>query len=114
MAYSARTIEELAYIDKIKQLEADFGALVDDPAKLIFIPIVTRESMQGALTERLPKLLLDNSLQERAGIVLDTESAHIMLCGNPDMVEDTKETLKTLGFVMNRRGEGNIAVENYW
>lgn len=114
LAYSARTIEELAYIDKIKQLEADFGALVDDPAKLIFIPIVTRESMQGALTERLPKLLLDNSLQERAGIVLDTESAHIMLCGNPDMVEDTKETLKTLGFVMNRRGEGNIAVENYW
>ncbi|WLP95191.1 ferredoxin--NADP reductase [Psychrobacter sp. M13] len=114
LAYSARTIEELAYLDKIQQLEADFGALVDDPAKLIFVPIVTREPMEGALTERLPKLLLDNSLQERAGISLDTDSAHVMLCGNPDMVEDTKETLKTLGFVMNRRGEGNIAVENYW
>ncbi len=114
LAYSARTIEELAYLDKIQQLEADFGALVDDPAKLIFVPIVTREPMEGALTERLPKLLLDNSLQERAGIALDTDSAHVMLCGNPDMVEDTKETLKTLGFVMNRRGEGNIAVENYW
>ena len=114
LAYSARTVEELAYVDKIQQLEADFGALVDNPAKLIFIPIVTREPMQGALTERLPKLLLDDSLQERAGVFLDTESAHIMLCGNPDMVEDTKETLKTLGFVMNRRGEGNIAVENYW
>ncbi|WP_372861897.1 hypothetical protein, partial [Psychrobacter sp.] len=24
------------------------------------------------------------------------------------------EALKTLGLVMNRRGEGNIAVENYW
>lgn len=114
LAYSARTIEELAYLDKIQQLEADFGALVDDPAKLIFVPIVTREPMEGALRQRLPKLLLDNSLQERAGIALDTDSAHVMLCGNPDMVEDTKETLKTLGFVMNRRGEGNIAVENYW
>ncbi|WP_263240620.1 ferredoxin--NADP reductase [Psychrobacter sp. SC65A.3] len=114
LAYSARSIEELAYVDKIKSLQEDFGSLVDNPAKLIFIPVVTREPIEGALTERLPKLLLDGTLQERAGIALDVDSTHIMLCGNPDMVEDTKETLKSLGLVMNRRGEGNIAVENYW
>lgn len=114
LAYSARSIEELAYIDKIESLQEDFGSLVDNPAKLIFIPIVTREPVEGAMTERLPKLLLDGTLQERAGIVLDIDSTHVMLCGNPDMVEDTKEALKTLGLVMNRRGEGNIAVENYW
>ena len=114
LAYSARSIEELAYVDKIESLQEDFGTLVDNPAKLIFIPIVTREPVEGALTERLPKLLLDGTLQERAGIALDTDSTHVMLCGNPDMVEDTKETLKSLGLVMNRRGEGNIAVENYW
>ncbi|WP_201539526.1 ferredoxin--NADP reductase [Psychrobacter sp. 1044] len=114
LAYSARSIEELAYIDKIESLQEDFGSLVDNPAKLIFVPIVTREPIEGALTERLPKLLLDGTLQERAGIALDIDSTHVMLCGNPDMVEDTKEALKTLGLVMNRRGEGNIAVENYW
>ena len=114
LAYSARSIEELAYIDKIESLQEDFGSLVENPAKLIFIPIVTREPVEGALTERLPKLLLDGTLQERAGIALDVDSTHVMLCGNPDMVEDTKEALKTLGLVMNRRGEGNIAVENYW
>ncbi len=114
LAYSARTIEELAYVDKIQQLQQDFGSLVDNPAKLIFIPIVTREPMTDALNERLPKLLLDQSLQQRAGIALDIDSAHVMVCGNPEMVEDTKETLKSLGMVMNRRGEGNIAVENYW
>ncbi|WP_201628733.1 ferredoxin--NADP reductase [Psychrobacter maritimus] len=114
LAYSARSTEELAYIDKIESLQEDFGSLVDNPAKLIFIPIVTREAVEGALTERLPKLLLDGTLQERAGIALDVDSTHVMLCGNPDMVEDTKETLKRLGLVMNRRGEGNIAVENYW
>jgi len=114
LAYSARSIEELAYVDKIKSLQEDFGSLVDNPAKLIFIPIVTREPVEGTLTERLPKLLLDGTLQERAGIALDVDSTQVMLCGNPDMVEDTKETLKTLGLVMNRRGEGNIAVENYW
>ena len=114
LAYSARSTEELAYIDKIESLQEDFGSLVDNPAKLIFIPIVTRKAVEGALTERLPKLLLDGVLQERAGIALDVDSTHVMLCGNPDMVEDTKETLKRLGLVMNRRGEGNIAVENYW
>jgi len=114
LAYSARSIEELAYVQKIERLQEDFGSLVDNPAKLIFIPIVTRESVEGALAERLPKLLLEGTLQERAGIALDVDSAHVMLCGNPDMVEDTKEALKTLGLVMNRRGEGNIAVENYW
>ena len=114
LAYSARSIEELAYVEQIERLQEDFGSLVDNPAKLIFIPIITREQVEGALTERLPKLLLDGTLQERAGIALDTDSTHVMLCGNPDMVEDTKETLKSLGLVMNRRGEGNIAVENYW
>lgn len=114
LAYSARSIEELAYIEKIESLQEDFGSLVDNPAKLIFIPIVTREPVEGALTERLPKLLLDGTLQARAGIDLNVDSTHVMLCGNPEMVEDTKETLKRLGLVMNRRGEGNIAVENYW
>ena len=114
LAYSARSTEELAYMDKIESLQEDFGTLVDNPAKLIFIPIVTREPVEGALTERLPKLLLDGTLQARAGIDLDVDSTHVMLCGNPEMVEDTKETLKSLGLVMNRRGEGNIAVENYW
>ena len=114
LAYSARSTEELAYIEKIESLQEDFGSLVDNPAKLIFIPIVTREPVEGALTERLPKLLLDGTLQARAGIDLDVDSTHVMLCGNPEMVEDTKETLKSLGLVMNRRGEGNIAVENYW
>ncbi|MEZ7500885.1 ferredoxin--NADP reductase [Psychrobacter sp. Arc29] len=114
LAYSARSTDELAYVEQIERLQEDFGTLVDNPAKLIFIPIVTRESVDGALSERLPKLLLEGTLQARAGIDLNVDTTHVMLCGNPDMVDDTKEALKTLGLVMNRRGEGNIAVENYW
>ena len=114
LAYSARTADELAYVGKIKQLQDDFGSLVDNPAHLIFVPIVTRESVDGTLGERLPKLLLEGALQQQAGISLEIDSAHVMVCGNPEMVDDTKEALKTLGLVMNRRGEGNIAVENYW
>lgn len=114
LAYSARNQQELAYVDRIKTLAEDFGGLVESPAKFTFIPIVTREEVEGALTKRLPELLLSGELENFAGQKLATEHTHIMLCGNPDMVEDTKETLKDMGLVMNRRGVGNIAVENYW
>ncbi len=132
LAYSARTFSELAYVDKIQSLAEDFGSLADNPAKFTFVPIVTRETeddvksidnelflkeffkLPKALNKRIPELLKTGELQERVGESLDVSSTHAMLCGNPQMVEDTKETLKSLGLVMNRRGEGNIAVENYW
>jgi ferredoxin--NADP+ reductase len=38
-----------------------------------------------------------------------------MLCGNPEMVEDSRRILTERGFRLSRRGEpGHLAVENYW
>lgn len=114
LAYSVRTQAELAYLDTIHALADSFGSLVDNPARLVFVPIVTREQVVGALDKRLPELLLSGALAAQAGHQLNADNSHVMLCGNPQMVEDTKETLKSMGLTMNRRGEGNIAVENYW
>ncbi len=113
LVYSARTATELAYQDKIATLAEAFGTLVDKPAKFHYLPIVTREAVDGCLNARMPKLISDGSLSAAAGVALDN-SCHVMLCGNPQMVEDTKEALKGIGLTMNRRGVGNIAVENYW
>lgn len=126
LAYSVRYVDELAYGEKINSLAATFAG--EGGAKLHFVPIVTRESNcinqpelvkhhsdnPVILNQRLPMLLQQELLQQQVGLTLNTDSSHIMLCGNPQMVEDTKETLKQMGLVMNRRGEGNIAVENYW
>ncbi len=114
LAYSVSHQAELAYVDKIGDIAEQFSALVDEPATFTFIPIVTREQTDFALSERLPKLLVSGELAQSAQLPLEPSSAHIMLCGNPQMVEDTKETLKAMGFSMNRRGVGNITVENYW
>ncbi len=38
----------------------------------------------------------------------ETDACHL-LCGSPDMVDDTKEALKARGLTMNRRGEGMLA-----
>lgn len=115
LAYSVRTSQELAYLDKIRTLHSDFGQHIDGKpsAELIFLPIVTREPT-ARLHQRLPQLIANGELERYAGIDFQAASSHIMLCGNPQMIEDTKHALKARGLSMNRRGEGNIAVENYW
>ncbi|MDE2422407.1 MAG: ferredoxin--NADP reductase [Gammaproteobacteria bacterium] len=111
LAYSVRTIEELAYVHEINALAATFAE--DGGATFQFIPIVTRDS-SFALHERLPVLIQSGLLEQSAGIQLDVARSHVMLCGNPQMVDDTRSALKARGLIMNRRGVGNIAVENYW
>ncbi len=110
LAYSVRTVEELAYVAEIEAIAQQFG---DEGAQFKFIPIVTRDS-NAALHERLPVLIENGALEQQAGIGFSVETSHVMLCGNPQMVEDTRNALKVRGLSMNRRGEGNIAVENYW
>ena len=111
LVYSARTSQELAYQAEIGSIKSIYG---DNGAAFVFLPIVTREADYAGEKARIPNLILSGKLTELVGQKLDKEHSHVMLCGNPQMVEDTKEALKSIGLTMNRRGEGNIAVENYW
>lgn len=113
LVYSARTQGELAYLERIGELSKTFGELCDYPAKFVCVPIVTRELVSGCLNERIPKLIASGELEQAAGVLLD-DACHAMLCGNPQMIDDTKKALQDKGLTMNRRGVGNIAVENYW
>lgn len=110
LVYSVRTQDELAYVDRIQEIAETFG---EGHTGFKFIPIITRDP-EAALHHRLPILIENGELERAAGLQLNPETSHVMLCGNPEMVEDTKEALKACGLTMNRRGEGNIAVENYW
>lgn len=110
LVYSVRTQDELAYVDRIQEIAETFG---EDHTGFKFIPIITRDP-EAVLHHRLPILIENGKLERAAGLQLNSETSHVMLCGNPEMVEDTKEALKARGLIMNRRGEGNIAVENYW
>ena len=111
LVYSARTSQELAYQAEIDSIKSIYG---DNGAAFVFLPIVTREADYAGEKARVPNLILSGKLTQLVGQKLDKERSHVMLCGNPQMVEDTKEALKSIGLTMNRRGEGNIAVENYW
>lgn len=110
LIYSVRSTAELAYVDRIQEIAESFG---EGHTGFKFVPIITRDP-NATLHDRLPVLIENGELEKVVGLSLNPATSHVMLCGNPQMVEDTKDALKQRGLTMNRRGEGNIAVENYW
>jgi ferredoxin--NADP+ reductase len=114
LIYSARTASELAYqplIHGLGQLEH----LADYADKLTYLPLVTREQAPGCLHGRITTLLETGELERTAGLTLEPEHSRLMLCGNPQMIEDTRTLLKRrdLHLSLTRR-PGQVAVENYW
>ena len=114
LVQSVRTQSELAYEDLIRGFDkSEYYA--EYAQKLRYVRIVTREPVPGTLRDRVTKLLASGVLEENVGLKLDHDRSRIMLCGNPEMVEDSRKLLTGKGFRMSRRGDpGHLAVENYW
>jgi ferredoxin--NADP+ reductase len=114
LVYSVRVASELAYQELIAELMSrDYLAEYAD--KFLFIPIVTREEHPGALHGRITQLIENGELEQAAGLPLTPEHSRLMLCGNPQMIDDTRKLLKQrdLNLSLSRR-PGQVAVENYW
>ena len=114
LVQSVRTAPELAYEDLIRSFEGSeyYGEFAH---KLRYARIVTREDVPGTMRDRVTKLLSNGVLEENIGLKLDHERSRIMLCGNPEMVEDSRKILVARGYRLSRRGDpGHLAVENYW
>lgn len=114
LVYSARTESELAYQQLIRELpQRDY--LEGLGRKLTYLPVATREQVPGALNGRITQLIESGELERVADLQLTPEHSRIMLCGNPQMIEDTRQLLKTrdLNLALTRR-PGQVAVENYW
>lgn len=114
LVHSVRQAAELAYGDTVERFREHeyFGHLAD---KLVYVPVVTREAYDGALAHRIPALLDNGELEARVGFGLDPERSRIMICGNPEMVEETRAWFTGRGYQVSRRGQpGHLALENLW
>lgn len=114
LVQSVRTQAELAYEELIRGFEGSdyYGEFAH---KLRYARIVTREAVPGAYRDRVTRLLASGVLEANLGLRLDHERSRIMVCGNPEMVEDSRKLLTDRGLRLSRRGEpGHLAVENYW
>ena len=109
LVHAVRYSRELTYRDTIRK------HLGRHPDQLVYVPFVSREDEPDALRGRIPAAIEDGRLEERAGMNFDPARAQVMLCGNPQMVQDTSTLLKTLGMARNRRSKpGQITTESYW
>lgn len=77
----------------------------------------TREDNPDAvdLHGRIPALIASGELERAAGRTLTPEKARVLLCGNPDFINDARAELKKRGIVSPRFGKpGQLVAENFW
>ena len=81
--------------------------------KLRFVPVTTRGTEEGTLHFRLPEALKNGSLSTAFDLPFSKEHSRFMLCGNPQMVQDTFKALLGMGYAMHRNKiPGQIMMEN--
>ena len=109
LVHAVRHSEELTYQEEIAGIGREHAGA------FTYVPFVSREPHPGALAGRIPTAIADGRLEARTGLALSPENSHAMLCGNPDMVDDTQKLLATRGMRRHRRREpGHVTVETYW
>ena len=115
LVHCARNKDELTYQELINGFYSNeiYAEAVKD--KLIYVKLLTRENDGADLYGRITKLLEDYSLEKYINVEINAIDSRVMICGNPQMVDDTRTVLTKRGLVISRRGKpGNMAVENYW
>ncbi|WP_375749331.1 ferredoxin--NADP reductase [Vibrio sp. HN007] len=109
LCHGVRYQKDLVYQERIQTLSQRY------PGKLIYVPIVSREQDPGSLSGRIPLLLKTGMLEQTACTTLNPNESFLYLCGNPEMVKDTADTLKNMGYQKHlRRKQGHFSSENYW
>jgi ferredoxin--NADP+ reductase len=109
VVHGVRHPEQLSYAEELGDLVATH------PGRLSYTPLVSGGSSGSALAGRVTTAAADGSLESRAGLKLDAERSHLMLCGNPDMIVELTSVLTLRGLRKHRvRTPGHITAEKYW
>jgi ferredoxin--NADP+ reductase len=120
LVHCVRHAGELSYEEEIQQLQATPPTAAQHPGRLQLIQCTTRESGEnatagGRLQGRITTLIESGELERKAGLPLVPETARVMLCGNPEMIAETRRILHQRGMKPCRRATpGQFLTENYW
>ncbi|CAM4194828.1 ferredoxin--NADP reductase [Vibrio neonatus] len=109
LVHAVRYQEDLVYKELVSGLKHKYGK------KFQYVPIVSREEIEGSLQGRVPHLIEKRILESHAGLKLDMDKSFVYLCGNPAMVRDSAQSLTDRGYNKHlRRKSGHFSSENYW
>lgn len=109
LVYGVRYEQDLAYLPLVDSW------LKEHQGRFHFVSLVSREEKVNRLHGRIPNLLKSTVIQQAVGLDIHPAHSQVMLCGNPEMIEDATQTLITLGLSKHlRRAPGQISMERYW
>ncbi|HYO97344.1 MAG TPA: ferredoxin--NADP reductase [Polyangiaceae bacterium] len=110
LVHCVREAAQLAHAAELAALAAQHRG------QLRVLPVVSREpTAPGVLHGRITSLLSDGELERNAALQLSAERSHVMLCGNPAMIDDMLERLEARGLRKHRvRRPGHVTIERYW
>jgi ferredoxin--NADP+ reductase len=109
LVHGVRYAQELTYQDAIGEIRAARSGT------FTYVPMVTRDAHDDALPGRITTAMEDGRLEARASLGQTAKKSHVMMCGNPAMVDDVQLLLDRRGMRRHRRREpGHITLETYW
>lgn len=111
LIYGSRYARDLGYVDEMEAISKA------DP-RIVFVPMVTREPADSpwkGLRGRVHEALRDDVFPKLAGTPLDPAYCSVLMCGNPDMIDEVQKGLEPRGFrVHSGKEPGTIHYERYW
>lgn len=113
LVHGVRTVADLCYADWLQQLTRTHAG------QFIYQPVISRDTHtehngQALLHGRIPALISSGELEQHCHSVFNANT-QVMLCGNPAMIQDTRDALTDKGLQKHlRRKPGQIHMEQYW
>jgi ferredoxin--NADP+ reductase len=109
LAHGTRGPGELAHREELEALVAARAG------RFVYVPVLSREPQASLLQGRLTTVLPSGELEARAGTTIAADRSHLMLCGNPAMIDEVTSLLVGRGLRRHRqRTPGHITTEKYW
>ncbi len=111
LIHGVRLPEDLAYHQELE-------ALATRDASLHYLPVCSRTEARHlwtGRTGRVQTILHPATFAALTGWPLDPSQGHVMLCGNPQMIQETAADLTARGFVEStHEAPGTLHYERYW
>jgi ferredoxin--NADP+ reductase len=109
LVHGVRFETDLAYQQELQHYRDRYGS------RFHAIPVVSRAEIEGAVSGRITTAIETGKLEERAEFPLNAETSVVMMCGNPQMLDDVETLLEARGMHRHKKANpGHIIVERYW
>ncbi len=109
LVHGVRYATDLAYQKELEQIRVRYGN------RFHSIAVVSRAEVPGAISGRITTAIENGALESKAENALAPSNSVVMMCGNPQMLDDVEALLNDRGMHRHKKSNpGHVVVERYW